>query len=101
MGCLGYGVRPATGKDVRAKAEGVHIVAGEGMVDKVGDYFLGAVSEGGDRVIHTQKEAGIVEEEIAGVFAIGYFEAFCFEFTNVSREAFVEGSVLVSGSVFC
>ncbi len=45
----------------------VHIVAGEGMVAKVGDYFLGSVSEEGDRVAHTQKEAGIVKEKMAGV----------------------------------
>ncbi len=86
---------------MRAEAEGVHIVAGEGMVAKVGDYFLGSVSEEGDRVAHTQKEAGIVKEKMAGVFTNGYFEAFCFEFANVRREAFVEGLVLVSSSVLC
>jgi hypothetical protein len=37
------------------------------MVAKVGDYFLGSVSEEGDRVAHTQKEAGIVKEKMAGV----------------------------------
>jgi hypothetical protein len=69
-------------------------------VTRVGEDFLGALPQFGDRPGNAREKTGFVEKCVAVVFSSRDLEAFRFEFAEVQGKSFIEGAVFFSCSGF-